>query len=317
MLNDQIKSIDEYIAEYSSKGYEPRGGLLSFSLSDGRDVYNCSVPFEYEGARYVFGRVENREEWATSVTVLFRLNEQGKYERVEGFAEYPLEDPFFSKIGDEYFLGGTFVEKEGEKICTYYINFYRGKSPFSLELFATGPDYMKDIRFLQLDSGKIGVFSRPRCDKIMEEYGTVSQIGYTEIDSMDELTAEVIEKARFIPDIFAKEEWGGANQAVALKDGLIGIIGHQGRTLWEGDFEYPLYVNTAYVFDPKTHRILEKKVIGLKSDYPDCETKTPHHVYCAFTSGIVQEGGKTYLYSGLGDACEGWIEIPDPFQSYR
>ena len=63
--------------------------------------------------------------------------------------------------------------------------------------------------------------------------------------------------------------------------------------------------------------IVKKEVIGVLSDYPPTDTKTPAHIYCAFTSGIIGTGEKVRLYSGLGDAHEGWVEIPDPFRGYR
>ena len=319
MSENKVKSIAEYIEEYLSVRQRPQGELLQFRPGDDRDVYNCSVPFDFEGKTYIWGRVEKRTEWATSVTMLFECKADGTFVRVEGVETYPLEDPFFLKIAGEYILGGTHVVKEKGKIKTYYVDFYRGKSPFALKYFTTGPDFMKDIRLVELPDGKIGVFSRPRCDDIMEKYGTISQVGYTVIDSLDDLDAEVIEKAAYIPEVFGKMEWGGVNQPVALQDDLIGLIGHQGYTMYENGVEYPIYVNVAYVYRPSINRILEKKVIGVRSDYPDAECKRPALAYCAFTSGICDaaDDGKVILYSGLGDSCEGKVEIPDPFRSYR
>ena len=318
MTEKNVKSIADYIREYMDSHEKPQGGVLRFYLPDGRDVYNCSTPFEYEGKTYIWGRVEKRSKWATSVTFLFEKKDDGTYERVKDCESYPLEDPFFEKIGDEYILGGTHVVKDKKSIKTYYVYFYRGKSPFSLEYFTTGPDYMKDIRLIGLNNGKIGVFSRPRCDSIMEQFGTVSQIGYTEINSLDELDADVIARATYIPGLFAEKEWGGVNQTVAIKNGLIGLIGQQGYTLFRDEKEYPIYVNTAYVYQPSENKIVEKKIIGVRADYPATDSKLPALAYCAFTSGIVHDSdNKVRLYSGLGDAHEGWIRIPDPFRLYR
>jgi len=318
MSENQVKSIEKYIEEYKTERRAAKSELLRFYLDDGRDVYNCSVPFEFEGKTYIWGRVEKRTEWATSVTMLFEQRADGVFVRTKGVEAYPLEDPFFLKIGSEYILGGVHVVKERGSIKTYYVYFYRGKSPFDLKYFTTGPDYMKDIRLVELPNGKIGVFSRPRCDEIMEKYGTVSQVGYTVIDSLDELDGAVIEKAPYIPGFFASNEWGGVNQAVVLKEGLIGLVGHQGYTLFENGNEYAIYVNVAYVYDPSINEILDKKVIGVRSDYPDAVSKRPALAYCAFTSGICPvEDGKVNLYSGLGDASEGSTEIPDPFLAYR
>ncbi|MCI8361224.1 MAG: DUF1861 family protein, partial [Clostridiales bacterium] len=40
--------------------------LLIFQGVDGFDVYNCSIPFTWQGETYIYGRVEKRDEWARS-----------------------------------------------------------------------------------------------------------------------------------------------------------------------------------------------------------------------------------------------------------
>ncbi|MBQ8400039.1 MAG: DUF1861 family protein, partial [Clostridia bacterium] len=40
--------------------------LLRFSGVPGMDVYNCSLPFIWQGKRYLFGRTEKHDEWANS-----------------------------------------------------------------------------------------------------------------------------------------------------------------------------------------------------------------------------------------------------------
>lgn len=317
MIKTEKKSIQNYIDEHVASKKKFEGRLLNFETNDGFDVYNCSVPFDYDGKTYIWGRVERRSDWASSVTLLF-VADGDKFVRAEGSECYPIEDPFFLKIGDEYVLGGVHVVKDKGKVKTYYTYFYRGTSPFNLKYFTTGPDYMKDIRLIPLSDGKIGVFSRPRNDEVKEKFGTVSQIGFTVIDNLDRLDADVIQNATLIPGVFASDEWGGVNQPILLSDGLIGLIGHQGYALFDGDFEYPIYVNTAYVYDPKANSLLMKKVIGVRSDYPYADPKNPHLIYCAFTSGITPApNGNVYMYSGLGDSREGRIEIPDPFAAYR
>jgi len=44
---------------------------LRFHGVAGYDVYNTSIPFEWHGTRYLFGRVERRAEWARSWVRLF------------------------------------------------------------------------------------------------------------------------------------------------------------------------------------------------------------------------------------------------------
>lgn len=316
-MTNNVKPIEELISNYETSKIIYKKGLLEFDV-DGYDVYNCSLPFEFEGKIYVWGRVEKREDWATSLTMLFEKSDGGKFVRKAGVEALPIEDPFIVKIHDEYVLGGSHVVKEKGLIKTYYMYFYRGKSPFSLKYFTTGPDYMKDIRLVELEDGRIGLFSRPRCQAIIDEYGTESQIGFTIVNSLDEIDAEVIENAEYIPGIFAPKEWGGINQAISFGDGQIGLIGHQCYNLYQDDLEYPVYVNTAIVYDYINKRISEKKVIGVREDYPPTESKLKTLCKCAFTTGILlKTDNRVELYSGLSDVGEGMIEIPNPFKGVK
>lgn len=187
-----------------------------------------------------------------------------------------------------------------------------------LRYFTTGPDYMKDIRLVQLEDGRIGVFSRPRNQEILAKFGSESQVGFTVIGSLDELTAEVIAQAPYIPGLFGPGEWGGGNQAYLLEDGRIGVIGHQSyNTLDAAGVKHQTYLNIAFVFDRQPHEVVEKKIIGTRSSYPAGPAKLPHLADVAFTSGIMMRpDGKADLYSGLGDAEVGRVAIDYPFMGH-
>jgi hypothetical protein len=175
---------------------------------------------------------------------------------------------------------------------------------------------MKDIRLVGLKDGRIGVFSRPRNAAILKQFGSESQIGFSIIDSLDDLSAEVIENAPYIPGLFEAGEWGGGNQVYALADGRIGVIGHKSyRRSDAGGTEILTYLNIAFVFDPVRHTATPVKIIGTRSCYPDGPAKTPQLVDCAFTSGVVlRPDGKADLYSGIGDCEVGRIVIDNPFE---
>ena len=297
--------------ELNRKPKEPE--LLLFEGVNGRDVYNCSVPFEEEGKTYILGRVERRNEWTNSIVLLFEKHPDGKWYRVDSFDALPLEDPFCVRINGETVVGGTHVVKERGTLKTYYTYFYRGRSIFDLRYFTTGPDYMKDIRLVQLPSERVGVFSRPRSEEILRTYGCESQVGFTVLDSLNELDSHTIDSAQYIGGLFAKDEWGGINQALYLGGGLVGGIGHQCYKESCDPEAKMVYLNTAYVFDIRKHSLVQKKVIGQRADYPRAASKAPALADCAFTSGIVVESGRYALYSGLGDTSEGKIVIGDPF----
>ncbi|MCK5198230.1 MAG: DUF1861 family protein, partial [Spirochaetales bacterium] len=134
---------------------------VKFIGVDGYDVYNSSLPFSWKGKTYIYGRVEKREEWARSWVRLFQSAGRDKWSLVPNSMIYQLEDPYIAFIDEEIVLGGTHVRMKQKKIDTFYGYFYKGKDLDDLVYFTTGPDYMKDIRLVELDGSRIGVFSRP------------------------------------------------------------------------------------------------------------------------------------------------------------
>ncbi|RAV05033.1 DUF1861 family protein [Paenibacillus sp. YN15] len=292
--------------------------LLAFRGVDGFDVYNCSIPFQWNGKRFLFGRVERREEWARSWVRLFEETGKDEWTLAPDSMIYTLEDPFVSIINHEVVLGGTSVQYEAGKVSTYFGYFFRGSDLQDLRYFATGPRKMKDIRLVQLADGRIGVFSRPRGEEVKGKYGSESMIGFTVINSLDELTSETIAHAPYISDIFGHGEWGGVNQAYLLDSGEIGIIGHicyRGQDHDGGELK--VYMNMSLIFDPQTRLAADLRLIGTRTCYPPGPAKKPDLADCAFTSGIVMRAdGKADLYSGIGDCQTGRLTIDYPFAGH-
>lgn len=291
---------------------------LKFYGVDDFDVYNTSIPFQWQGKNYIFGRIERRNEWARSWVKLFENTGKDEWSAVGGSMEYQLEDPYISIIHDHLVLGGTHVRYTQSRIDTFYGYFYKGKEINNMYYFTTGPDYMKDIRLVEMADKRIGVFSRPRGEDILAEYGSESLIGFTIIKDLDELTPDTIKNAKIIEGLFDKEEWGGCNQVYLLDSGLLGIIGHKSyKSVDKTGQLIQSYMNMSFVFDPVKHEAMDLKIIGTRNCYPDGPSKTPVLVDCAFTSGIVPlENGRVDLYSGIGDCEEGRITIDYPFKGY-
>ena len=290
------------------------GALLTFEGMDGYDVYNCSVPFAWQGERFLFGRVERREDFANSVTFLFRETGEDRYAPVDGAVVYPLEDPHVAFIGDEIILGGTHVRKCRGRIDTFYGYYYRGRDLRFLSHFTCGPANMKDIRLVELPSGQVGVFTRPRNKQIARKYGSEAVVGFAVLDSVDELDSGVAGRARVIEGLFDEGEWGGCNQCYALRDGRIGVIGHRCYKENTPRGVLQVYLNISFIFDPATFAVSGMRVIGEKASYPPTPYMLPYLEDCAFTSGIVMRpDGKADLYSGLGDVAQGRIVIDPPF----
>ncbi len=288
---------------------------ITFHGVQGFDVYNTSIPFNWQGKTYLFGRVERRSEWARSWVRLFEPSGPDDWTLVPDSMIYPLEDPFVSRIGELLVLGGTHVRYQAGALHTFYGYFYRGRDLNDLYYFTTGPEGMKDIRLVELADGRIGVFSRPRHPGIERQYGSAAQVGFSVIDSLDELTAAVIDSAPYIFGLFGEGEWGGVNQAYLLKDGTIGVIGHKSyQDVDAAGQKLAVYLNVAFEFDPAGHVATNDHIIGTRSCYPAGPAKRPELVDCAFTSGIVlRPDGKVDLYSGIGDTEEGRITIDYPF----
>lgn len=173
---------------------------------------------------------------------------------------------------------------------------------------------MKDIRYVQLTDGKVGVFSRPRGEEIRKKYGSEAVIGFTVLNSINELDADVVERATAIEGVFGRDEWGGCNQCLLLENGKIGVIGHGCYNEFDGTINQLVYTNIAFVFDPETFQVSDLKMIGTRKSYPTGEGKKPNLADCAFTSGIVKrDDGRYDLYSGVGDTAEGRVIIENPF----
>lgn len=312
-----MQTVVEMRENYLSNQKAKKAELLKFNGVRCKDVYNCSVPFETQGKTYILGRVEKRDEFANSTSQLFEKKEDGIWYKAENFDPLPIEDPFIVQINGEFVVGGTHVVKEKGNVKTYYSYFYRGKDIFNLKYFTTGPNYMKDIRLVQLPESKIGVFSRPRSEEVKRLFGCESMVGFNCIQDLNDLCSEIINEAKFIDGFFEKDEWGGINQAFYLKDNYVGAIGHQSYTSYSNGKEMAVYINMAYIVDIQNLKVVAKKVIGTREDYPPAPSKTFGLSKCAFTSGIrLLNSKEVELYSGLGDAYEGKVIIENPFLNF-
>ncbi|WP_251206659.1 DUF1861 family protein [Acetatifactor aquisgranensis] len=306
--------IREMRERFEQQGLIYERNLLTFAGVEGYDVYNTSVPFAYEGKSYLFGRVERREEWANSTVRLFSKKAEDIWEIVPESFVYQLEDPFVAKVQNEFVLGGTRVDYSRGKLAGFCGVFYKGKDPFHLRYYTTGPKNMKDIRMVELKDGRLGVFSRPRGEHVRQAYGSESVIGFTVIKDISELDDKVVEQARIVDGFFGKDEWGGCNQCFLLEDGSVGVIGHRCYLEEQNGISQQVYLNIAFVFNPDTYLVSDAKIIGTRRSYPDWPAKKPNLADCAFSSGIrLREDGRADLYSGIGDTAEGRIVIEDPF----
>ncbi|CCW63538.1 unnamed protein product [Phytomonas sp. EM1] len=283
--------------------------LLTFKGVDGWDVYNCSVPFFWKGKKHMYGRVEKRSEWASSHVRLFVETGKDEFTVLPEGMTWLLEDPFIQKINDMPIFGGTRIRKSVGRVVSCYCDFYKGDPEIGY-YFTTGPDNMKDVRLVQMQDGRIGIFTRSNTD-------IYPWIGFTIIDRIEGFTPKAIESAEPF-DVMHPGVMGGVSQAFQLSSGKIGCIARcHYDSKDNNDKALSVCVNYSFVLDPETREVDLERIIATRACFPPCPTKSEHLVEYVFSSGIVmRDDGKCDLYSGICDTSQGRVTIDYPFEGY-
>lgn len=286
---------------------------IQFCGVDGYDVYNTSPAFQWDGETWIVGRVERRYEEISCVR-FFRKTGEYTYE-----VAYPelvfrnFQDPFVAVINGELVLGGVQIDIN-PLIPTEIINwrtcFFRGRHIEKLKLFAVSPNRMKDVRLGQMRDGKVAVFTRPIVGNFEK-----GRIGFTVLDSLDDLNESVMEQAPVGFTHFDTMEWGGVNQVHLLPDGMLGVLGHISYRCENNCLHY--HVMT-FIQNPQTGVHTPPEIILTRAMLPEGDSKRPNLKDVLFAGGMVrQSDGTATLYTGVSD-CETWcVTIPDPFLAHE
>lgn len=306
--------------EFSRNPRVSEASLLSFNGVDDSDIYNPSVPFIMNGITFMAGRIEKRDGHNSTVR-FFEKKADGFYCRYD-MPEFVMEDPFITFINDELILGGVEVDWVGTKVLSYKTVFFRGTDLMNMKRFASGPKNMKDIRLVQLNDKRIGIFTRPREMQKLNEWGSYAKIGFTIISTLDELNEDVIVNAPHLQGQFIGEEWGGCNEAIVLKNGLLGVVGHKayGKFISMEDMDSMElhYFGFAFAMDPVTLATTENKMIISRDCFPKAPAKKEGLKDITFTSGLVRlDDGNARVFTGLSDSAIGTAIIPDPFLEWE
>ncbi|WP_438347749.1 MTP-1 family protein [Paenibacillus sp. FA6] len=307
----QVKTCDMLLQQYLLKDAAISGAIkLVFTGVGDKDVYNITSPFEDEGEQVIAGRVESRDSEHSEV--IFFVEKDGQWIPRQGAPILQLQDPFHTVIGTEHIIGGVqiFPHPEQEHALMWRTTFYKGDSISSLKPFFTGPDGMKDLRLTELPDGSIGVLTRPQGDK-----GGRGKIGFFQVKSLGELTVENVENAPLLENQFIDDEWGGANEAHILKNGLIGVLGHIACFDKDGDRHYyPI----AFALNPKTGDYSDIELIAVRANFIPGPAKRSDLQDVVFSGGLIRQiDGTAVLYAGIGDAEAHRITIQDPFIQYE
>lgn len=301
-----VQLITTLLEEYRKNKKISNPQKLNFFGVGECDVYNPTATFSYKGKILLCARVERRDS-EHSKAVFFYEKEPNCFYPWEEMKEYELQDPFITKVGEYYVFGGTeiFPHPENPAALWWHTKFYYGTTLENLDDLATGPKGMKDVRVVELQDGRIGVFSRPQGER-----GGRGKIGFTIINSLLELNADVIEEAPLL-DQFDDSEWGGVNEPVLLGDGRIGVLGHIAM-FTTGDVRH--YYSMSFILDPADGSYTEMKIIAERADFVDGPSKREDLIDVLFSGGLnLMDENVAELYVGVSDCEVQKITIPNPF----
>ncbi|MGG3560911.1 DUF1861 family protein [Neobacillus rhizosphaerae] len=303
-----VKTVDQLVNEYSGENILATY-KLKFTGVNGYDVYNPTSPFLDNGKKVLAGRVEKRDTEKSKVMFFEQINED-TWKLIDNLPTFDLQDPYFTLIGGKLVLGGTqvFDHPDIPDALWWRAEKLVGNDIDGLEHLVYGPNGMKDIRICEVNN-KILVLTRPQGEK-----GGRGRIGYYFADNLADITVEKIEEAPLL-DLCISEEWVGSNQAMVLKNGKVGVLGHIAKFDENGGRHY---YPTTFCFDPETAEYTDMKIICMREYLDEGESKRPDLYDVMFSGGIVRnEDGTAELYTGVGDCEVHCVKIQDPFLEYE
>jgi len=260
-----------------------------------------------------------------------RVFPEEKGDQIKGY-----EDPKRVQIGNSWVLIMTKVKKEGWQM-SFQLDSDLNRLDEYRE-FASGPEGMKDITLVELQDGRILVFTRPEREiEYLSINGhldrvTIKQVGWIIIDDLTQLTPETINRAKMIENLFAWGEWGGVNDAILLENGKIGVLGH---IAYEDKEHNKHYYPITFEFDPETGLVDNFQIIATKDNFPEAKgvakivkgKKETHLVDVVYFNGMdayeleVERDGKIEkivmirYYGGAGDKVPVVLEKESTFSA--
>jgi uncharacterized protein DUF1861 len=299
----KIYDVHELLARFRSRTPLGSGKLVTLEGLDGHDGYNPSAPIRVGTSTYVLVRLEPRNVDFASWSVPFRQVSPDLWEVATDLPMLRLEDPFVNVIHGELVVGGVRIVGRLGQTCTWETVFFRGRSLMDLEEFARSPLAMKDVRLVELDNGRVGVFTRPWGDA---EYSR--PIGYTELNSLDELDRAAMAHAPLLPTQPIDGQWWGANAVYPLPNGDLGVLAHMATV--RGHHRH--YYAVAFVFDRLRREIVDgPNIVAERACFPAYDARAAHLHDVIFPAWIDRDRG--LFYGGLSDAAIGVLPIEDPF----
>lgn len=303
-----VKTVNQMVSEYCGDNIIIRH-KLKFIGVDGYDVYNPTSPFLDNNKKVLAGRVEKRDSERSKIMFFEQISDD-TWKLIYDLPTFELQDPYYSFVGDKLVLGGTevFDHPENPDDLWWRAEKLVGNDISDLEHLMYGPNGMKDIRICEIGN-KLLILTRHQGEK-----GGRGKIGFYFADDLADIVVEKIEKAAIL-NFCIDDEWVGSNQAMILKNGKIGVLGHIARF---DENRGRHYYSTTFCFDPETEEYTDMKIICMREYLVEGESKRPDLVDVLFSGGIVRNvDGTAELYTGVGDCEVHCVKIKDPFLEYE
>ncbi len=301
----------ELLAAHRSGGHRPESRRLEFRGVQGLDVYNITVPFPNPGQPdqlLIAGRVEPRDSERSRVRFFARVGTDC-WQLVPELPAFDLQDPFVCELGGVLHLGGVEIAADRHTGGLAFRTVIMACPTLqSATVVFRGPWGMKDIRLVELASGRIAVFTRPRLGA-----DGPGRVGFTVVEQLAELTDEMLQTAPRLTDLFAEDEWGGVNHATLLADGRIAVVGHVARFDGDGGRHY---YPVSFTLNPVDASWSGLQILFERGNLSPGASKRPDLADVVFPGGWISAGnGRLALYCGAGDAEAHTVSIPTPFPS--
>lgn len=293
------------------------------------DLYNPSGEFPNPPNKYKALRAQPNRDATVKIDhfgsrVVFVKNVDGEW-IPQRDPILKLEDPFVTIIDNEIYFGGVRLNLKNQNELEYWETvIHRGKTipEMQKQEWIIGPRGMKDLRFLEQADGSIGWYTRPQ-----GEIGGLGNIGYIEMSREDfnSLSSKEVrkrlEEAPLLHVHFPEGQWGGVNEAQAIKDekshynGMNLLLAHQAMRDENGNRHY---YPKAIVHDPKTGDIYDHGVIAERSDFPDGPARnddiSPYLTDVLFPASLtIIDNDWAEIVTGLSDREIATRKIRNPF----
>lgn len=304
IMTTQQFDVKELLAAYRRNKNGATGSLVALDGIDGRDGYNPSAAFMDGDRLSTYVRIESRNDEFSSWSAVFHQNGDQDWWLNEGLPMLRVQDACVARIQGNLVVGGVRILARTKTFTHFQTVFWRGDSPANLTEFARGPLQMKDIRLVELEDGRIGVFTRP-----MGGDAGRGKVGYTEVDDLAGLTPEAMAAAELLDAQPVEEHWWGTNAIYRLGGDKLGILGHAAMFGSPHKHYYPI----ALVFDRRERRVVDgPRIIAERSAFPEFPPKRGDLADVVFPAWFDRRQG--LLYAGLSDSTVGRLPIDDPFR---